>query len=83
MMNIRTFKKELATMKKGDRFYLNAISCSVSVVEHLKQLIIEGYLQPDPQELKKAVKENAIETFEKGWAIFPQMTYIVIRGFAQ
>ena len=79
MLNIRSFKKFISTTGEGDIFYLNAISASPKIIEYVKQLIKDGYITPDKDELNKTIKEEYHSRFLHGVALVPQMNYIVIR----
>ncbi len=74
MMNVRSFRKEVREMASGQRFYLNAISVSVAVVEQLRQYIKDGVVEPVREEVEKCYKD--VEAVMSGKVIFPQMEYI-------
>lgn len=74
MMNVRSFRKEVREMASGQRFYLNAISVSVAVVEQLRQYIKDGVVEPVREEVEKCYKD--VEGVMSGKVIFPQMEYI-------
>ena len=78
MMNIRTFKKEIESMKSGDVFYFNAIAGTVKMAEYMKEQIKAGKITPDAEELNKAIKPEAQYKFYRGEALAPQMSYRII-----
>lgn len=78
MMNIRTFKKEIESMKSGETFYYNAIAGTVKMSEYMKEMIQAGKIMPDAEELNKAIKPEAHYRFYRGESLAPQMTYRVM-----
>lgn len=72
--NVRTLKKVVREMKKGETLYINAISCSFNMIGQLREYIKDGVLAPDEEEVKKSY--NDVESVMNGTVIFPQMTYI-------
>ncbi len=77
MINIRTLKKEIANMQSGDTFYFNAVSASFSMIDYIRQLIIEGTIAPEQTELDKVIKKECQYRYQSGEALAPQMVYIV------
>ena len=77
MINIRTYKKMIREANAGDRFYLNAINASISMIEYTKLLIKSGKLEPVADELDKMIKKEYQESFFNGEKLAPQMTYII------
>ena len=78
MKNIRSYKKMIRELKVGDTFYYNSIAGTISMVEYTRQLIQEGKIVPDGEELAKMIKPEAWHKFYSGESIAPQMTYRVI-----
>jgi len=76
MKNVRTMRKMVNEMNKGEAIYINAINCSIGMIEQLREYIKNGVLAPDGKELKEMIVESAIKRFETGESIAPQMTYI-------
>ena len=72
--NIRTLKKVVREMKKGEKLYVNAIGLSINAIEQLREYIKENVLLPDREEVERVY--NDVETVMNGTVIFPQMTYI-------
>ncbi len=72
--NIRSLKKTVEKMKKGEKLYINAISLSVNVIEQLRDYIEDNVLLPDKMEVERVY--NDISSVMSGKVIFPQMTYI-------
>lgn len=78
MENIRTYKSMIANAKPGDKFYLNAINASKSMIEYTRELIRTGKIKPDQNELDKMIVESAHKRFLTGACIAPQMTYEIL-----
>lgn len=78
MMNIRSYKKMIREAKIGDEFYFNAINGSINMIEYTRELIQQGKIVPDGEELNKMIKPEAQYRFYSGESIAPQMTYKVI-----
>ena len=74
MMNVRSFRKEVREMASGQRFYLNAISASVAVVDQLRRYIKDGVVEPVREEVEKYYKD--VEAVMSGKVILSQMEYI-------
>ena len=74
--NVCTLKKIVREMNVGESIYINAISCTSSMISFLKSAIIDGTLQPDPTEIDKIIKPESRTKFLSGDCIAPQMTYI-------
>lgn len=79
MQNVRTMKKLISELKPGETFYLNAISATVGMVELTKELIKNGTITPDPEELSRVIKEECHPRFLNGNSIAPQMVYIKLK----
>lgn len=79
MMNIRSYRKMMRELKVGDTFYMNAINCSIPMIEYTRELIKSGKITPDGEELNMMIKAEAQYKFYNGECIAPQMTYRVIR----
>lgn len=77
-MNIRSFKKEIESMKSGETFYYNAIAGTIKMSEYMKEMIQAGKITPDAEELNKAIKPEAQYKFYRGEALAPQMSYRII-----
>lgn len=77
--NIRSYKKLIRDSKVGDRFYLNAISCSNAMIDYTKELIKVGKIAPVSNELDKIIVADEQYRFYLGDAIAPQMTYEIIK----
>ena len=73
-MTIRSFRKVVREMASGQRFYLNAISVSVVVIDQLRQYIEDGVVEPVREEVEKCY--NDVEAVMSGKVILPQMEYI-------
>lgn len=78
MMNIRSYKKMMRELAIGETFYFNSINGSIAMIEYTRQLIKEGRIVPDGEELNKMIKPEAQYKFYNGESIAPQMTYKVI-----
>lgn len=78
MMNIRSYRKMMKELNIGDTFYMNAINCSIAMIEYTRELIQTGKIAPDGEELNKMIKPEAQYKFYNGESIAPQMTYRVI-----
>lgn len=76
MMNIRSYRKAIREIKKGEQFYFNAISASVAMVEYTKELVKNGTIKLDMEELEKMIVPEALDKFLTGEALAPQMFYI-------
>lgn len=74
MMNVRSFRKAVREMESGQRFYVNAISASVGMVDQLRQYIKDGVVEPVREEVERSYKD--VEAVMSGKVIFPQMEYI-------
>lgn len=72
--NIKTLKKVVKEMKKGETLYINAISLSINAIEQLREYIKLNVLLPDKSEVENLY--NDIESVMNGKTILPQMTYI-------
>lgn len=70
-MTIRQFRKEIATMGKGDRIYINAINLSNRCIAELRLFISTGVLKPDLD----GIKTEFTKDFISGFAILPQNDY--------
>ena len=73
--NVRTLKKVIREMNVGDSIYINAISCTPSMIDYLRSAIIDGTIEPDPAEIDKMIKPESRTKFILGECIAPQMTY--------
>lgn len=78
MMNIRSYRKAMREMEIGQKFYLNAINCSLAMIDYTRELIQSGKITPDGEELNKMIKPEYQYKFYNGESIAPQMTYVVI-----
>ena len=78
MMNIRSYKKMMRELAIGETFYMNAINCSIAMIDYTRELIKAGKIVPDGEELNKMIKPEAQYKFYNGESIAPQMTYKVI-----
>lgn len=78
MMNIRSYRKMMRELAIGETFYMNAINCSIAMIEYTRELIQAGRIVPDAEELNKMIKPEAQYRFYNGECIAPQMTYRVI-----
>lgn len=74
MLNVRGFRKQVLEMESGQRFYLNAINVSVSIIEQLREYIKCGVIEPVRQEVEVYYKD--VEAVMNGDTILPQMEYI-------
>ena len=72
--NIRALKKVVREMKKGEKFYINAICLTVNAIEQLREYIKANVILPDESEVEKSYDD--VESVMCGKVIFPQMTYI-------
>lgn len=72
--NIKTLKKVVKEMKRGEKLYVNSICLTVNAIEQLRQYIKENVLMPDKTEAEKIYKD--IQAVMSGKTILPQMTYI-------
>ena len=72
--NIKTLKKTVREMKKGEKLYVNSICLTVNAIEQLRQYIKEGVLFPDKDEAEQIYSD--IQAVMSGKTILPQMTYI-------
>ena len=77
--NVRTMKKLISELNPGETFYLNAISASVGMVELTRELIKNGTITPEPEELSRVIKPEFHERFLNGESIAPQMVYIKLK----
>lgn len=75
-MNIRSYKKFVKDLPVGATFYLNTINASVAIIEHTRELIQTGIIEPDNALLIQCVTPQAQELFKSGTSIFPQMWYM-------
>lgn len=78
-MNIRSYKKQIREMKVGDTFYLNAINCSLAMVDYTKELLKSGKIKPEQSELDRTIFSEYQQDFISGKSIAPQMMYEVIK----
>lgn len=72
------FKNEVESVKVGDTFYFNAVAGTVKMVGYIREAIRNGTIRPVPNEVKKIVNVNDIETIVdimNGDVICPQMDY--------
>lgn len=76
MCNVRTMRKAVKSLNKGDVIHINTINCTVSMIEQLKTYIKCGVLIVDESELCKTIVEDSRDKFRSGYAVAPQMTYI-------
>lgn len=74
--SVRELKKAVATMKKGERIYVNAINLTEAGVECLRKMIEEDVLTVDGSELAKYIIPAARDAYRIGRSICPQMVYI-------
>lgn len=72
--NIRTLKKVVREMKKGEKIYINAIGLSLNAVDQLREYIKDNTLAPIREEVESVY--NDVNYVMSGDVIFPQMTYI-------
>lgn len=72
--NIRTLKKAVGEMKKGEKLYISAIGLTVNAIEQLREYVKGNVLMPERSEAEKAY--NDAESIMNGKVILPQMTYI-------
>lgn len=78
MMNIRSYRKMMRELAVGETFYMNAINCSIAMIDYTKELIKAGKIAPVQAELDKMIKPEAQAKFITGDSICPQMDYIVL-----
>lgn len=72
--NVRSLRKLVKEMKKGEKLYVNAISISINAVDQLRDYIKSGIITPDKSEVERVY--NNVNDVMTGEVIFPQMTYI-------
>lgn len=77
-MNIRTYKKFIREATPGARFYLNAIDCSIPMIEYTREMIKAGKIKPDRDELNKMISPEYLGDFLNGERIAPQMIYEIM-----
>ena len=70
-MTIRQFRKEIATMGKDDRIYINAVNLSNRCIAELRLFVSNGVLKPDLDGIKPEFRDD----FISGFAILPQNDY--------
>lgn len=70
-MTIKQFRKQIATMGKDDRIYINAINLSNRCIAELRIFISSGVLKPDLD----GIKPEFANDFITGFAILPQNDY--------
>ena len=70
-MTIKQFRKEIATMGKGDRIFIDGLKLSNRCIAELRLFISQGVLIPDLD----GIKPEFIEDFKSGFAIFPINNY--------
>ena len=75
-LTVRELKRVVASMKKGESVYVNALFLTEKGVECLKKMIEEKVLTVDGSELAKYIVPAARWKFRAGKSICPQMTYI-------
>lgn len=73
--SLKEFKSAIETMKHGDVIYINAISCSVKMIDYLRKEIEFGRLIPDEETVKSMVKPDVIPSIMSGKKILPQCEY--------
>lgn len=73
-MNVRTFKKEINDMKKGEIVYINSINLSITSINMLREFIRRGILIPDINKVNKVYADS--KSVMQGVVILPQMDYI-------
>lgn len=78
-MNIRSYRKQIREMKVGDTFYLNAINCTLAMVDYTKELLKNGKIRPEQSELDRTIYPEYQQDFISGKSIAPQMMYEVIK----
>ena len=71
----REFKSAIETMERGDVIYINAISCSVKMIDYLRKEIEFGRLIPVEESVKTMVKPDVIPSIMSGEKILPQCEY--------
>lgn len=69
-------KKYVWELKPNEHFFLNAINCTEKAVDALREMIIDGTIELDEQQLKALIVPNAWCKLLSGECISPQMEYI-------
>lgn len=75
MKNVRSLRKLVNEGESGEMFYMNAIGCSIAMIEQLREYIQSGKVEPLKGEVEKVY--NNVEAVMSGDVIFPQMTYVI------
>lgn len=73
MYNVRSLRKILREMKCGESLYVNAINCSLAMINELRNAVKNNVLAPNEGEV--AAMYNDVESVMCGDVILPQMTY--------
>ena len=72
--NIRTLKKVVKEMKRGEKLYINSICLTTNAIGQLREYVKDNVLLPDKSEVEQIYSD--IQAVMSGKTILPQMTYI-------
>lgn len=72
----KQLKEYVWQLKPNEHFFLNALNCTDKTIEVLRDMIADGTIDLDEEQLKVLIVPKAWGKFLSGECISPQMEYI-------